>query len=322
MSFQDIVISPDVIDKMINEYDNIDLNSYWKNLKYKRIVFEKINGIIVEKIREHLKNADKLIKLRIETEILDSIRFSNKSKIIDLKRESKFTKNKINNLLLNLVLKTDSKLLNVEDSNINSIIKPFHDELKSIEILNLIESISPPSNSRILNAQRTIELYHKEEFKIHEILKYYFINTESLIICDKYVIHKKGGYKILFDILSNCQNLKTLEIWTKFDHKNKEDFVTKEELINDLNNYIKRKKYQIKYIICAALGNQHRRHIYTDYFDIKMDVGLNFLDSEYKVNKSDTDIIINEKDKKLSESIIKIKENIERYNQILYQSDS
>ncbi|MFZ4589363.1 MAG: hypothetical protein ACOYN6_00065 [Ignavibacteria bacterium] len=323
---QDIVISPDVIEKIKNEFIDLNLRSYWSNMKYKRLVFDSKEGIIIEEIKKLLVGAHKLIVEKVHKEILNSARFSSSGKFIEIKDAKKYSHNKINNLLLNLTMLTGSKILNIEDVTVKNLIIPKFDDLKEIELLNIKESIKPPSNSKIFNAERTIDLFLNDDFKIHEILLHYFINTKSLIICDKYVLHKnrdnnnKCGYDLFFEILRKCENLKELEIWTKFDHKNVEDFATKNELISDLNKYTKENKPDLKFTICVALGSQHKRHIYTDYFDIKSDVGLNFLNMQYKVNKSVTDIVIEERTSKINQSIKEDKNSIKSKNRVLYKN--
>jgi hypothetical protein len=96
--------------------------------------------------------------------------------------------------------------------------------------------------------------------------------------------------------------------------------VTIEELIIDLDEHIKNSNLNLKYVLCNTLRNQHKRHIYTDNFDIKPDVGFNFLNLDYKVFKSDTDIIIKEKDTKIRRSIEKVKDIIKRNNLVLYKN--
>lgn len=317
---QDIVISPDVIEKIKNDFMDLDLKSYWRNLRYKRLVFDKgKEGIVFEEIRKLLVGAHKLIVEKVHKEILDSVRFANRVKFIEIKDTKDYSKNKINNILLNLTLLTESKILNIEDIAVKELIIPKFDELKELELLSIQESIEPPVESKIFNADRSIYLYFGDEYKIHFSLEHYFTSTETLIICDKYVIDKNSGYKFLFYILNICNNLKKLEIWTKFDD-NMKNFATKEELINDLDEHINKNDLKLKYVICNTLRNQHRRHMYTDCFDIKSDVGLNFIDLNYKVIKSDTDIIIKEKNVEISRSIEKVKNIIKANNLILHQN--
>lgn len=314
MILQDIVISPDVIDKFKKESQSIDSKSYWENIDYKRILFDKKDFIFSE-IKKGVQDSDKSLYEIVHKKILDSIRFENKSKLIDIKSPKKFSNDELTNVLLNTVLLSDSKILNTENSDLKVHIRLF-EGLKELEILNISEIVEAPPTSRLYNKKRDIFLYKDDFFKIHEVLKHYFFSTKKLIICDKYIIDKRSGYYFLFHILEECKNLEHLEIWTEFDDK-KNYFASLSEVIDDLKKQfkerIKNNKFHFK--ILESLQDQHKRHIYTDDFDIMFDKGLNFLNKKYFVKPHTTDIIIRPRDEKVDKSI----RNMSHLEKVLFE---
>lgn len=299
MYLQEIVISPDIFEKLSTDI-KLDHASYIKNLKLKKILWDKDeygDSKLEIKLNEILKQCsfpfDGLIK-----DILDIFK-KDKSEYKTINEPVNYSKNEIINILLNLSLKSDSKIINSEDKSPMNLItdKP---ELSQIEVLNFEEFIDPPSTSKIYSFKRTIKIPQGEEFPFENILRSYLINSEKMIVNDRYLRNRRRGFMVLVKLLKLSSKLSSVIIHTidRDDNKNDNFDMTTNEFITDLEGIFPDINFEIKKTD-NKLGKN--RFIKTEYFELEFSPGLDFVNEYNFADKNpvkiDISCLLNETDK-------------------------
>lgn len=292
MYYQEIIISPDIFNKISNYFSestdyNLDLKSYYSNLKNKTLVVdldENDFSIFKNEINEIYKKSSKVGKDKINLIIKE---FTKSNRILDIKSEKfqNICDKKIVNCVLNLGLLSKSKIINSEDENIKDKVKQ-NEDLRILELIDLNEFIKPPNKSNLFSIERQIEIKRGDSFKFESILYPYINSTLNISITDRYLRKRNGGFLNLVRLLKCCNNLKKITINTiLYDSKDlKFDIST-----GDLRKYIK-KEFGILPVIKNT--KEHQRTIVTDYYLITFEPGLDFVNEDYIALRHNIDIKI------------------------------
>jgi len=232
MILQDIVISPDILDEIKHHYEDpehdLDTKSFNNNIKLKKIIFDDKDGnknsSILEEYYRVVRSCNYFVQSHLKY-FIDAIRIEGKSEFISLKENEialLYNNDNIKNVLLNLALRTESKIVNSQSID-KAVIRfgDHKDKLKDVEIINYEEHVSPPSQSSLFVNNRTINLEYKDTFEIGKVLRHYLINTEKIDINDKFLRNPKGGFRVLSDLLKVCLNVKAVTIFTDLKYEDK-----------------------------------------------------------------------------------------------------
>lgn len=278
MYLQDIVINPDVFEKIKDDILEIDFKSYKKNLVLKRLVTSKEIG---EKFKSVKESSNDLGKKAIEAVLKI---FEKEEKYFHLESDGfkPFIRNNvISNALLNLAINSNSQIINSENKSIKLLLSSIP-EAKNVEVLTINETINPPPESKLYCFNRIIKLKKGDYFNIYESLKWYWLNTTSLNIEDNYLRHKKRQFPLLIELIKSCKNLNRLEIHTDFqDHKQQK------EIYYDQDDF--EKELLDETGIKPTIISEHvdERHYFTDHFEIILGKGIDFFDlGKFKVKKN------------------------------------
>ncbi|MBK7380320.1 MAG: hypothetical protein IPJ03_15255 [Ignavibacteriales bacterium] len=291
--YQEIVICPDVFKKIrefyIEQNDSIDIKTYKENLKLKKIVLDSgKTSYLFDAIKCEIEKADYQGKNSCKL-ILEEFTKSNRIKFDEIKNEGKITTDKVVNRAINLSLRTESKILHSE----NNQLKCYQYNYSGFEVINTNEMVKPPVESCLLNFSRDLELKDGQVIDIFHLLRYYFKDTIKLVIEDKYLRGRKNQFNNLKKLLSECNNLKILEIYSNLEDRNEaneKNNYTEQEFLSQLN---KMTKAEIN--LQQANRKMHDR-IYTgDRFKIKFSSGLDFIDHRNVVYKDEVTINIRPK---------------------------
>lgn len=289
LEYQNIIISPDVFEYLGGYIkgepycDDVDMRSYKQNLKIKRLVLDKREDSdgIYERIKNIIKNSSDLAKDKLQIildEFLNSERHTFKENF--LSRE--YVKNKEHNYLFNLAESTKTKIINSQKE-----ILVYKSKINEFEILNIEDFIEPPFNSTLFSIKRDIDLTKGTTFNLYEILKYYWINTKTLIVEDDYLRHSKNQFPKLIQLIKTCTSLMSLTIKSLFTDKKQSGGEYKSKLDFEKEIYFQTG-------IAPILENKKagERHYITDYFNIHLGKGLDFFNEYYKVWRDKATITI------------------------------
>jgi len=280
IEYQNIVIAPDVFRNISRffggdpDIEDIDLKSYRETLRLKCLILDReehTKGVYAS-IKEIINQSNDFSRNKLEL-LIDEFLQSNRIKFERLDKESEFVRNREHNYLFNLASSSKTNIIN---SELDFLL--YKTQVKDFEILNIDEIINPPSGSSAFAFSRDIELIKNDSFNIYEVLKYYWINTKTLIIEDDYLRKKddlinikEGQFSKLILLLKACKNLEKLLIRTPFNDstQNSKGYLTKEEFEQEIINQT---------AIHPEIENKKvgERHYYTDYFKIHMGKGLDF----------------------------------------------
>ncbi len=284
MYLQEIIISPDIFEKLSKEI-KLDQASYLKNLDLKKIVWDKNNdGISI--LKDTIENIflscsfpfDKIIY-----EILDSFGNKGKHEFKTLKTTYDYCEDEIKNTLLNLSMLSESKIINSEDKSSLSL-KDKHKELEELEILDLNDFNDPPSRSKQFCNNRKILIPAGQVFKFQNVLTSYFIDTKKIIVSDKY-LRRKESFDNLVKMLRLCTELEELTIFTiSRDNSSNDSFdlkfqIFKDRLMSEFNFLGDNLKVPPNYKVI------HERILITDRFILEFGPGFNFVDDKFKARK-------------------------------------
>jgi len=293
MYLQDIVISPDIFEKISRAFsldsdEYLDLKSYNENLNLKKILFDKNESEeskINNKIQEIINSSSDFGKKIIES-ILRNFEKSEKIEFKEIKNCKKYAKDILTNQVLNLSALSESKIVNSEDKSF-LLLKLNNSELSELEILNFEEFIKPKSNSKIFSLEKEINIKRGEKFNYEDYFKPYLCETKSIKIVDKYLRKREGGFLNLMKLLKNCKKLEKIEIHT-IKKDNLEKYKT-DITVDEVENEIK-KLFPTLRINTYSTGD-HIRFLETEDFKIVLDPGFDFVNKDYKAEKHD--VIIN-----------------------------
>jgi hypothetical protein len=284
MYFQDIIISPDIFKKIskafsIDSNEELDLKSYVENLKLKRLVLdndeENETSLFVNTIKELYCSSSDLGKKKLDL-ILNMFITPGKMKYINTSNFQNILSSKEHNYLLNLGMLSESKIINSEIEELKSCLLIFKN-LSDIEILSFEETIKPKNNSGIYCYEKKLEFAKGKLFKYEKYFLPYLADTKSLIVEDRYLRKKEGGFLNLMKILKICPCLDKLIIKTITRENNLKDNF--DITVNDLSKKIKTQFPQLEPIIYGT--NEHKREMISDNFLFEIDPGFDFVDNEY-----------------------------------------
>jgi hypothetical protein len=296
MIYQDIVMSPEIFSRISKAFspetdEDLDFKSYKKELELKKIVLDKKSKTgkseIYDEICRIINTSSDFSKQKLDS-ILKQFLVSGRNEYKEIDSGTKYTADKKYNTIINLSLKTESKLVNC-DNNCIKLLQNKFEELKDIDVLSLEEMTNPPSKSSIFNYHRTINLKKDDHINLVKLLRFYLLNSVSFEIHDKYLRKRDSGLKKLKEILVEFPNLKTIKIFTNFYDENQlgENYVTKEEMTKELSAIVNQ-----KIEIHQISRDEHDRHIYTDKWDIFFSAGLDFLNNYNCVYRKEVKITI------------------------------
>lgn len=280
---QDIIISPDIFEEIDTSFreseKDIDLKSYKANILLKKIILDK-NGNIDKKYKEIINKATDIGKLKINS-ILKGFLDNNQ---IEFKESSNttHTTNSINNIIFDLALLSNYKLINSNNAYL-TLDRNRINNLNGIEILNIDEIIHPPSESKCMSLERTINIKRGHIFEFERIIGNYLADTKKIIFSDKFIRKRPESQQNIIKLLLCCKQLNEITIYTNTRKEN--DFIRVEELKNIIHKAIK-----IEPNIKPT--GKHRRTIETDSFRIAIDPGLDFVNDKYIAEKNDIEINI------------------------------
>lgn len=289
MYLQEVVISPDIFEKVYNVCANnsnefIDVRSYLENLKLKKVSFENSpedDSVISSEYFKFRDNSEGEQK-RVIKAILDIILVSQRFSVRQIDSKSAYCKDRIWNTLLSLSLQSESKIINAENKSHKALALK-HKELSDIEILNFEEFIKPPNQSRLFCLEKELQFERHSTIRFEEYFVPYLTDAKRLIVSDRYFRKRNGGYVNFVKLIKLIDKLESVEIRTYNDKKLDEvernakngDYVKLDELeqaLVELHPGIK-----VKYG-----NNEHARYLETDRFRIDLDPGLDFVNHEYK----------------------------------------
>jgi hypothetical protein len=307
MEYQNLLIAPDLFDYLSRYHsgdpacDDVDLKLYKNNLKLKRLILDKEedeNGIY-KTIKNIIRNSSDFAKDKLEIIIEEFIQskriyFSNSNTNI------KYVKNKNHNYYFNLAKSTDTKIIN---SQVDILL--YKNQITDFEILSIEDFNDPGSKSFLFNQRRDISLSKNDIFNIYEVLRFYWINTESLIIEDDYLrkldnveTKREGQFPKLIRLIETCKNLKKLIIRTPFSdiRQNSKEYLCK----NDFEQQVLNQTGIRPTIEDKKMGE---RHYYTDFFHIHLGKGLDFFNlKDYRVWRPTVTITIRPLENKANET--------------------
>lgn len=288
IEYQNILISPDVFNYIRNSYsdpdgEDIDLRSYKQNLQLKCLVLDTRTDDdgVYSKIKKIIQDSTDLAKNKLQV-ILDEFLESKRVRFENPVTEKIFADNTEHNYLFNLALTSETKIIN---SQLDILL--YKNRISEFEIYNIEDVINPPQNSSIFSISRDIERHKGEELNIFEVLRYYWINTTSLIIEDDYLrkldnpyYNSDGQFSKLIELIKACKNLSHLIIRTSFS-----------DIRQSSEEYLSRTDFEREIIEQTGIHPQiedikvGERHYYTDYFKIHLGKGLDFFNIKkgYKV---------------------------------------
>lgn len=291
MYLQEIVISPDIFEKIgrafePNSNEDIDLKSYKENLALKKIIFEKgtdESSLILNAIEEMMEKFNDFGKQKMNS-VLKSFLLSNRVEFRTIDKAENFTKNKIVNTLLNLGLITESKIINAEDKTTKALSLK-HSSLTELEILDFHELIKPGCNSRVLCKEKTLSFKRGERIDFEKFFSPYINGAEKLIINDRYLRLRKGGFMNLMRLLKTIRKLKTIEIRTiqRDDLDKFKPDINCAEIEKEIRN--------IHGETVFRFGNAvHERFIESELCKIIIDPGFDFVNESYIAERNDVSI--------------------------------
>jgi hypothetical protein len=278
---QEVVFCKSVFEKVKSNFDEQEIwasEDYYRTLSFIKIKTLKTNKKTIERCIKESKGFLKIFKQHL---------FGDNLELIQPDIVSSFVTNEALNSLCNLSDKTLDKLIHSEN-------KVFSEEINksklkdSFEILGIDKFITPPYDSKLVAANRSIELKKGNKFDFTNVLKPYFRDTSRLIIYDRYLRNRNRGFVNLIRILDLCGELSKCEIYTlssKNNEINKFD-IEYEDFKKELKQRFGENKIQI------FSTSKHRRRIITDDFEIRIDPGLDFVNKNYICESSDVDIQI------------------------------
>lgn len=278
--YQNILIAPDVFDYITKFYsgdpniEDIDLKSYKENLRLKCLILDKRDDDegIYSKVKKIINDSSDLAKNKLEI-ILDEFIQSNRIKFGTSTSNENFVKSEEHNYLFNLALYSNTKIIN---SQLDILL--YKNRIDKFEIMNIEEFINPPAKSSIFSLSRDILLNRNDKYNIFEELKYYWLNTKSLIVEDDYLRKlddlenkKEGQFPKLISLIKTCKNIESLIIRTPFSDKNQNS-----QLYLNQANFEREIKEQTSIQPVVKDLKVGERHYYTDYFKIDLGKGLDF----------------------------------------------
>lgn len=289
MYLQEVVISPDIFEKVHKAFakdsdEFLDMKSYLKNLKLKKIIFESEplgESVISNEYFRFRDNSDDEQKRCIKA-MLDTILVSERISVKKVAGNSAYCKDKIWNTLLCLSLLSESKIINAENKN-HKALALTHKELSDIEILNFEEFIKPPSQSRLFCIEKEMQFKKSSIIRFEEHFRPYLADAEKLVISDRYFRKRNGGYPNFLKIIRLINSLESIEIKTYDDKKlaslDKAKYKPADYVLNtELEGELKKIHPNLK----VSYGNsEHARYIETDQFRIDIDPGLDFVNQRY-----------------------------------------
>lgn len=286
MTKQEVVFCKSVFEKVKYNFDEQEIwpsEEYYKNLSLIKIKTLKSNKKTIEKCIKESKGFLKLFKHHL---------FSDKFEMVDSENTSDFFKDRDLNSLFNLALNTPDKIIHSENRKYWEEVNQsnYKDEF---ELIGIDRFINPINYSKLLTANRNIELRRGSKFNFVDIFAPYFRETSRLEIYDRYLRNRKRGFTNLLKIIDLCKHLSKCELHTldfKNDEKNKFD-IEFEDLEKELKQRYGSKKIEL------YSGAPHRRKIITDDFEIRIDPGLDFVNEEFICDSNDVDIQIRKIDK-------------------------
>lgn len=294
MQKQEIVISPDVFrtvtDCILSGVNNFDIATYKANLKDKKFVFDigaEDKSLLYDQIVEHVKSvpdfARKLCLSMFNVWKSDSIEFKNLSK------SKKYFTDDFLNILVNIALQTNSKIINSENADLNSKIslKKMSEraDFNEIEVLKINDIAKPPNQSK-LKCSRKITLQKNDDFSFDKQIFPFISDTENIILKDRYIRKRSVFYSILKPMLERTKKLKVIEFVTILvDNPN--DTKTKNFTCEELEKEIL-KITKTKIIFTESSREMHDRHLITDEYDLHFSSGFDFVDYKtWKVTRED-----------------------------------
>lgn len=295
MYLQDIVISPDIFEKINKAHDidsdiDIDFRSYKENLNLKKLVLDSNSGNgdskLWNQINHILQTANDFGRKKIDSILKTFLESSSKIQFVHIDEIKKYSrKDDLLNLLLNLTNKTESKIINSEDDRLKLVVDQEKD-LEQIEILNFEESIKPKSllKSRIFIYEKKIEIKKNDKFEFEKYFLPYLSNTNLIIINDRYLRIMQRAFKNLCKIISIC-DAKHVKIYTIIRNSEKDKFdMPFDNFKSELEKNFPNKEIEI------LDKPEHRRWIKTDKFIIRIDPGLDFVNNNYIADMNKVEI--------------------------------
>lgn len=296
MYLQDIVISPDILKKIRDSFQNdefLDLRSYIQNLKLKKLVLDKgsdNSSKILEVIRKIVEESDQEAKRKLRIILELFLQESGRIKYIQdncFKQYLKGKDNIDNNCLINLAALTESKILNTED-NALKLLSLNEKELGEVEFVSFNEFAKPPKTSRLYSIEKTIEIRKGEKFVFEPYFAPYFYDAVEVTVADRYIRKEDGGFLNLLRILGICPNIRKLNIGT-ITSNNLEKFkfdLSIEELKTKIRSDYSSLEVEIRN------SDSHQRIIATERFRFVLDPGMDFVNRNYIAERHDLRISI------------------------------
>lgn len=294
---QEIVISPDIFEKISRAFsDNtdidIDLKSYKENLNLKKVLFDKDKNnksVLLNEIKIILSKSSDFGRQKIDT-ILKMFQSGERCNYRDLKLMKVYSKDDLLNKILILAALSESKIINSEHIELN-LLKNKYDELKKLEVLNFEDAIKPSGNSRNYCNNKKLIFKRGEQFIFEEYFEPYLYDTRKIIVTDKYLRKRNGGYLNMMRLINICKNLDSIEINTFL--KDDSEIYKPDIKISEIETEVKRISNNIT-IRFRGTG-KHRRTIETDDFLITLDPGFDFVNNEYIAEKHDAVLMFERK---------------------------
>ncbi|MBL8008552.1 MAG: hypothetical protein JNJ56_13590 [Ignavibacteria bacterium] len=172
--------------------------------------------------------------------------------------------------------------------------KQKHDELNKLEVLNFEDAIKPAGNSRNYCNNKKLIFRKGEQFLFEEYFEPYLYDTRKIIVTDKYLRKRNGGYMNMMRLIKLCKNLKYIAINTFL--KDGSEIYKPDIKISEIETEVKRISNNIT--ISFRGTGKHRRTIETDDFLITLDPGFDFVNKKYIAERHDAVIIFERKQNK------------------------
>ena len=284
MYFQDIIISPDIIECIKNFFlgngELINFKDYIDNLKNKKLILDKNkdNESIIEQSYFNLKESSiKVVKDMIDL-ILKPLLLSGRIDYKILENAKVYQQDSIQNVLLNLAINTESKIINTESKTLK-LITNNNKELTDIEILDIDNFINPTTHSIVFANNKVIRIERGAKFLFEKYFIPYLCDAENININDRYLRKRNGGFLNLLKILKLCKSSTNIEIYTILRDGNPKDGfdMTKNQFENEINK-ISNCKISLK-PTNSDVGKM--RYIKTENYNIDIEPGFDFVDSDY-----------------------------------------
>lgn len=286
---QEIVVDPYIFEKIEKDI-YFDFKNYYENLKNKKIVID------ISKGKSYLNDLYLFItgrakyesKKRMEEIIKYFYEYGNFNQA-DKKDFSALNEDNHINILFNLALKTEYKIINSENKKLENE-KNLKRYTEGIEIVNTDTFIKPGSRSRVFALNRVIKVNTTESFKFEEIFKPYVVDSKKLVFNDLYIRNRSRGMVNLLKIIKIVKKPESIEIRTIMRENNtKDNFdVTCEELKEEVYKAVK-----IEPVILEA--KTKNRTLETDDFEFSIQPGFDFVTDNYEVRKNPIMITITQK---------------------------